>query len=90
MAILSKTQTVCRIDRTHEIRIEGKELIKLVNQELKASKQGPSISLVPENAEVFITVPGGADWSNTDLDIDSRSPVIIRWKETCFETDQHD
>lgn len=37
---------------------------------------------VPRNAEVFIHVPGGGDWSNMNLDVDSDSPLTITWTET--------
>jgi hypothetical protein len=37
---------------------------------------------IPASASVDVRVPGGGDWSNTDLDIDNRSPIVIHWTET--------
>lgn len=34
---------------------------------------------LPSNSEVFIHVPGGGDWSNTRLDIDSDNPVLVTY-----------
>lgn len=62
----------------HTIRLTGKAIVELVNQELKA--QGVD-SLIPDNATVEVGVPGGGDWSNTSLDIDQRTPVTIGWTE---------
>lgn len=38
---------------------------------------------LPAEAEVFVRVPGGADWSNTDLDIDDKdTPLVVRYTRT--------
>ena len=34
---------------------------------------------IPDGASVKVYVPGGGDWSNMSLDIDSRCPVIVEW-----------
>ena len=31
--------------------------------------------------DVYFDVPGGADWSNTAIDIDSENPIVVTWKE---------
>jgi hypothetical protein len=43
--------------------------------------QGHSI---PANAEIFITVPSGGDWSGMDVDIDGDTSAVkvqVRWVE---------
>lgn len=35
---------------------------------------------IPADAEFVFRVPGGADWSNCDLDIDAENPVCVRWQ----------
>lgn len=35
---------------------------------------------VPTDAEVYVQVPGGGDWSNTSLDIDDACPVVLTWQ----------
>jgi hypothetical protein len=44
---------------------------------------------VPASAAVVVKVPGGADWSNTDLDIDDDTHITVRFEssETTEETD---
>jgi len=37
---------------------------------------------LPTGAKITVTVPGGGDWSNTELDIDDHTPVVVSWKET--------
>jgi hypothetical protein len=36
---------------------------------------------VPKDADIFVEVPGGGDWSHMDLDID-QSPINIRFTTT--------
>lgn len=36
---------------------------------------------LPEDAEVYIRVPGGGDWSNMDLEIDTDRPLRARWEK---------
>jgi len=36
---------------------------------------------VPRDARITVTVPGGGDWSNTDLEVDARCPVVVTWTE---------
>jgi hypothetical protein len=35
---------------------------------------------VPSNAKISVHVPGGGDWSHTNLEIDNESPVNITWE----------
>jgi hypothetical protein len=43
------------------------------------------MSGVPVDANIYIDIPGGGDWSNTSLDISSDNPVTIEWTETTTE-----
>ena len=36
---------------------------------------------IPGDAKVYVTVPGGGDWSHTDLDIDDDAPLTIEYEE---------
>ena len=74
--ISTNTRTVTTT--SHELKLTGKELIALVNQEFKA--QGATEGLLPADADVVVWVPGGGNWSNTDLDI-NENPVTITWTE---------
>jgi len=35
---------------------------------------------VPTSADIFVRVPGGGDWSNTNLDLDQDTSVFVTWK----------
>ena len=37
---------------------------------------------LPENAEIYFSVPGGGDYSNMDLDLDERTGITVRYEET--------
>ena len=37
---------------------------------------------LPENVTIFVRVPGGGDWSNTDLEIDDRDRPLVAEFET--------
>ncbi len=34
---------------------------------------------IPDDAEIFAEVPGGGDWSNTNLDIGCDTNIHVRW-----------
>lgn len=34
---------------------------------------------IPDDAKIFVKVPGGGDWSNTNLNIDDDTPLIVEW-----------
>lgn len=36
---------------------------------------------IPDCASVTVRVPGGGDWSNTDLDIDRDTSITVTWEE---------
>lgn len=42
---------------------------------------------VPDNADVIVRVPGGGDWSNTDLHIGRDAPVVVIFTETTTKTE---
>jgi hypothetical protein len=45
-------------------------------------KAGHEIPTDARDVKVFMRVPGGADWSNTNLDVEESCPLIITWKTT--------
>lgn len=38
-------------------------------------------STVPDDAEIYIEVPGGGDWSHTQLDT-IHEPLVVKWTVT--------
>jgi hypothetical protein len=59
----------------------SKHRLELTRKEIIEALQNDNYC-VPNNAEVFVEVPGGGDYSNTTLDLDSDVPLIITWTET--------
>lgn len=39
---------------------------------------------IPDGTTIFVRVPGGGDWSNTDLDIEEDCPLIARFSSTDY------
>lgn len=37
---------------------------------------------IPHDASIYVHVPGGGDWSNSDLHIDKACPVVVTWETT--------
>lgn len=65
-------RTVVTTERRHEIVIDQTEIRELLR---RAGYQ------VPAKARIYFTVPGGGDWSNTDVDITPDSPVTVEWTD---------
>lgn len=63
---------------TAQTRTTTKYHYKLGRVELQKLFQEAGIS-VPQNAEIYISVPGGGDWSNTSLDITEETPIEVSW-----------
>lgn len=67
-------QKIEEITIRHKVSVSGDDIIDLLR------KDGFDIKL---GASVTIHVPGGGDWSNTDLDVSLENKVEVRW------TDKH-
>lgn len=70
--ISNSTKRVVRTE-SHELELNQADILELLR------KAGHDI---PEQAvlRVYFAVPGGGDWSNTDIDIDKNHPLRIEWK----------
>lgn len=66
-------RTVVTTERRHEIIIDQIEIRELLR------RAGYNI---PAKARIYFTVPGGGDWSNTDVDITHDYPVTVEWTDT--------
>lgn len=60
---------------SHELELNRDDMLELLR---KAGHE------IPEHAalQVYFAVPGGGDWSNTDVDIDSKNPIRVQWQIT--------
>ncbi len=56
------------VTKTHTITLNREVIIDLLRKE--GIEVGASV-------EIFVSVPGGGDWSNTDLDISHSRPVTV-------------
>lgn len=68
---VNKVETVTRTAQ-HSMEIDAAAMRNLLNA------AGVEI---PEDTEVriYFAVPGGGDWSNTNIDIDAKHPVYVEW-----------
>jgi hypothetical protein len=72
--IIRTTKTVTR-QETVTMEIKGEDFVALLH----------AVGInVPADASVTILVPGGDDWSNTELDL-SGNPITIMWQRTSTE-----
>lgn len=72
--MLENKSTVVRTTENHQIKLTSDDIRDLIRSKYGEDK-------VPDHAEIFVTVPGGGDWSGLGLGIDDDSPVTIRWTE---------
>ncbi len=63
-------------------RVTEKFLITVNDEELREMINSFMFKInghkIPQDADIYIQVPGGADWSNTSLEL-SEHPVQIEW-----------
>jgi hypothetical protein len=69
MFVIDKTVTV---ETRHHAELDRQKLLTLLGQ---AGHQ------VPDNAGIYVQVPGGGDWANCTLDIDD-APIQIHYSTT--------
>lgn len=67
----TKTTTILH----HSVTLTATRIVELLRKD--GVEIPDSLSL-----QVTVRVPGGGDWSNTNLDITSETPVTVEWKET--------
>jgi hypothetical protein len=69
------------VKRTYDKRIEvtREDILELVHNKL-GGKIGIDITKKPQSGEkikVFVRIPGGGDYSNTNLDIEQDTPIVV-------------
>ena len=69
--------------RRHEITLDGEAIRALLSQGLVAQGLDP---LPHRGYAVTFTVPGGGDWSSTEIDITREHPITVSWTTTETET----
>lgn len=72
-----KTNKKVKTTETTHITLDRQDIIELLE------KEGIDI---PIGADIFITVPGGGDYSNQKLGVDFDTPLEIKF--TCESTEQ--
>ena len=72
-ATTTKTTTV-----QHSVKLGAGDILDMLR---KAGVPVPD-SAVASDLRITVRVPGGGDWSNTNIDISASNPVVIEWKET--------
>lgn len=69
---VTKSETVTRVAR-HEVELDRDQLLEM----LRAA--GADLPEDVGHVRIYFAVPGGGDWSNTDVDIDKSNPVRAEW-----------
>lgn len=72
-------KTTKTVDTTCTINLDGSDIIHLL---------ACSGMAVPRNASVEFSVPGGGDWSNTDIVIDESNPIVVSYRDVEEETEE--
>lgn len=65
-----------RVTTETTIELAGKDIATMLKGYIQA--WGFSIENIQR---MYVRVPGGGDWSNTDLDIDRNCPLVIVFKK---------
>lgn len=66
-----KIETVTKTEQSHRLELTGAGIITLLRD------TGHSVA---RDAVVTFHVPGGGDWSSSDVQICAENPVYIEWK----------
>jgi len=63
--------------KTTTLKLSAVDIINALNLKLRSGDQ------IPPNASVSINIPGGGDWSNTNMEIDDHGdcPVLIKYTQ---------
>jgi hypothetical protein len=69
MALQSDIIQTVETRRSFRIELNRERLLAMLRCELD----------IPSDAHIIFSVPGGADWSNTNIDIDDAHPVVVSW-----------
>lgn len=68
-----KTKTTVE---THRMTLDRGDLVKFLQH---AGYE------VPSDASCHVSIPGGGDWSNIDLEINADVPLVVSWEITKTE-----
>ncbi len=72
------TKTIRGLKRTAEVSTQTKHHVKLTGEGLRQLFADAGFK-VPKHACIAVRVPGGGDWSNTNLEIDQDHVLEIWW-----------
>lgn len=62
------------------VRTQTDRRVELGDVQIRQMLEAQGIT-VPRDARITIGVPGGGNWSNTDLDVSASCPVVVSWTE---------
>jgi hypothetical protein len=69
---MKKTETI-----EHSVKLGANDLFDM----LRRSGVPVPDSATALDLQVYVRIPGGGDWSNTDLNISANNPVCVKWTE---------
>ena len=66
------TQSIKKV--THTLKLSAFDIIELLN-----GRRDHILPEVPADATVVFAVPGGGDYSNTNVEVDFNAPIVVTW-----------
>lgn len=66
------------IVRTGTLELDANDVLELLTR----AGHIPPTPAADTSLRVYFAVPGGGDWSNTDIDISKEHPIYVGWKIT--------
>lgn len=60
------------------VKTETEFCLALDREDILLALQKVGYDISPD-AEMYIRMPGGGDWSNMDLDVSSEMPLFVKW-----------
>lgn len=76
MTINPETKKTTTVE--HSVKLGAVDLFNMLR---RAGVPVPVPDPATSDLRIYVRVPGGGDWSNTDLDISASNPVCIKWTE---------
>lgn len=78
--MISEVKTTTKITRHSKTTIDNVDIVDFLRSKNVIPELDPSATI-----KVYVTIPGGCDWSHANLEIDRHCPVTVEWIEESEE-----
>jgi len=83
----TRTEITKSLTTVTRFELNPGDLIPVLNTACGGALSVSMVGLVSARIRIFVEVPGGGDWSNEDLEIGERTPLIV---EVTTSSEQRD